>query len=86
MKKIWTKHRIKQLEQLKQLIYEASAINKGNMVIERMKKVIGLAEALGSSDRLRARASFIRFLEEESFKEYNPVEDITPGPGGKRNR
>lgn len=66
---IWTHHRIKQLEQLQRLLNQASSLNSGSNVIERMKEVIMLAKALSNSDRAHGRNSFIQFLINESYKE-----------------
>lgn len=66
---IWTNLRIKQLEQLRRLLNEASSLNSGNNVIERMGVVINLAKALQNSDLNRGHQSFIQFLIDESFKE-----------------
>ena len=58
----WTHYRIRQLDQLRELLIEASYLNNGSGVIERMKKVVNLAKALFDSDLKKGRKSFIQFL------------------------
>lgn len=60
--KVWTEDRWKQLEDLELLLRECEGINNSNLVIERLQRIISLAESLRKSDLRARQQSFINFL------------------------
>jgi molybdenum cofactor biosynthesis enzyme MoaA len=45
----WEDEELAELDKLRELLYEVSALNRGNCVIERMQKVIAIADELRTS-------------------------------------
>lgn len=59
---VWDESRCKEYELLCRLLREASAINRGSNCLERIAKVIQIAEELHKSDLRSCRPSFESFL------------------------
>ena len=66
---MWPEDRRKELEELSRMLYDASNLNAGNKVIEKMERLIDGADKLTTSDRELRRTSFLNFLNDEATKE-----------------
>lgn len=60
---MWTDDRCAELEQLRQLLRDVSAINNGSHCLERIARCIEIADALQQTD-FTGRRSFYGFVED----------------------
>ncbi|MFO0467621.1 MAG: hypothetical protein ACK5ZS_01540 [bacterium] len=74
MKLNWTDDRVEELEDLGTLLREAAAINHGSNCLERIQRVIALADALNREDFPRGCESLHSFLRRLA------IADRTSGP------
>ncbi len=58
----WTPDRIEELRELSELLNEASALNRGSGVVDRIKNCEIFAEKLRNPDIETPRISFLQFL------------------------
>lgn len=67
----WSIRRWKQLETMRELLQECTALNRGNCVIHRMQKLINEAEKLlATRDGKKSWRSFVQFLEDQARFDY----------------
>lgn len=78
MKK-WTQDRTNELELFRQLLIEAQSINRGSHVLERLRKVIDLAETLDHVDIGKGRDSFYNFLRDLCIEDRFPPDAAPQG-------
>ena len=58
----WTKRRVRELEELRKLLIEASSIDHGSHATDRIRRCEKMANRLMAVDLAAGRASFMDFL------------------------
>lgn len=60
----WDGGRCDELEQLRAMVNDCQSLDSGNLVIERMQRLIKTSQELDGSNWRRERPSFLEFLKE----------------------
>lgn len=66
---MWPEERRRELAELRDLIAQCKAINSANNILERLDRIIEVAEFLTATDLIEQRKSFLEFLVEEATRD-----------------